>query len=70
MPREIRPEQFALAVRGPSVADFSGIDVTVSRKRAAYEACHVLTPAARRNCNQLVVMLRVEGDDDLTPWLI
>ena len=48
VPWEIRPEQFALAVRGPSVAGFSGIDVTVSRKRAAYEACHVLTPAARR----------------------
>ena len=66
MPLAIRPEQFDLAVRGLSVAGFSGINVTVPHKRAAFEACHVLTPAARRAgaANTLVFEAgRISGDN-------
>ena len=70
VPLAIRPDQFDLAVRGLAAAGFSGINVTVPHKRAAFELCDVLSPAARRAgaANTLVFQEGKISGDNTDGW--
>ena len=48
VPLPIRPEAFALAVRGLVAAGFAGANVTAPHKLAAFEICDTVEASARR----------------------
>jgi shikimate dehydrogenase len=48
VPLPIRPEAFALAVRGLAAAGFAGANVTAPHKLAAFEICDTVEASARR----------------------
>ena len=48
VPLPIRPENFALAVRGLRAAGFRGMNVTQPHKLAAFEVCDIVDATARR----------------------
>jgi shikimate dehydrogenase len=48
VPLPIRPEAFALAVRGLAASGFAGTNVTAPHKLAAFEICDTVEASARR----------------------
>ena len=48
VPLAIRPEDFAIAVRGLLAAGFAGANVTQPHKRAAFAICDSVEPSAQR----------------------
>lgn len=48
VPLPIRPEEFAVAVRGLAAAGFAGANVTIPHKLAAFDVCHSTDDTARR----------------------
>ena len=48
VPLAVRPEDFATAVRGLAVAGFTGANVTLPHKPAAFAICDAVEPSARR----------------------
>lgn len=48
IPLPIRPENFAIAVRGLAAAGFAGANVTIPHKRAAFDVCDSTDDAAGR----------------------
>jgi len=48
VPLPIRPESFALAVRGLAASGFAGANVTAPHKLAAFEICDTVEASARR----------------------
>jgi len=48
VPLPIRPDAFALAVRGLAAAGFAGANVTAPHKLAAFEICDTVEASARR----------------------
>lgn len=48
VPLPVRPEDFAIAVRGLVAAGFAGANVTIPHKEAAFALCDEVAPAALR----------------------
>jgi shikimate dehydrogenase len=48
VPLPVRPEDFALAVRGLAAAGFAGANVTIPHKEAAFAVCDAVDESARR----------------------
>ena len=48
IPLPIRPEDFAVAVRGLAAAGFAGANVTIPNKIAAFDICDTVDPTASR----------------------
>lgn len=63
VPLPVAPEDFAVAVRGLRAAGFSGGNVTIPHKVAAFEICDVVDATARRAG---AVNLLVFGEDGIS----